>query len=89
MQLSDAAPADSAPAAEASRAPKAAAPAARPRPVAPESETEPEAPEGPAEAEAPLETEAERNARIIELPAVKEALRVFDGSVAEIKHKPV
>ena len=89
MQLSDAAPADSAPAAEASRAPKAAAPAARPRPIAPESETEPEAPEGPAEAEAPLETEAERNARIIELPAVKEALRVFDGSVAEIKHKPV
>ena len=36
----------------------------------------------------PRETEAERNARIIELPVIKEAVRIFDGSVSEIKHKP-
>ena len=89
-----AAPRAKAPApAEAPRAPKAAAPAAAAHPAAPASQTEPEAPEGPADEpadpEAPLETEAERNARIIELPVVKEALRIFDGSVAEIKHKPV
>ena len=53
---------------------RAAAPAPVPAPAAP---TPP-----------PRETEAERNARIIELPVIKEAVRIFDGSVSEIKHKP-
>lgn len=93
-QLADAAPAAPAaaptpPAAPRAKTPASAAAPRAPTPSAAPEPDEPEAPEDPAEAEAPPETEAERNARIIELPVVKEALRVFDGSVAEIKHKPV
>ncbi|MGI5868193.1 MAG: DNA polymerase III subunit gamma/tau [Kiritimatiellia bacterium] len=50
-------------------------------PPPPEAEADPVAPEEP------VESEAERNARIIELPVVKDALRIFDGTVSEIKHK--
>ena len=73
---------------EAAHHPQAASPksAASPVHVAESAPTPPAVHETPSTPDSSFASEAEKNAKIIELPVVKDALRIFDATISDIKH---